>query len=289
MTIKTIRPSEVTELLSKRKSYKDGAYYRWHTASRLLTVSTDCKREYRYRVTEIPCDGDGRAFHLTKLDAGTDPEETGYSLQVNDAGPGWDICPCKGHERHDHCKHLDSMRGILRNGWYISDAEMATEAPVSPEPTDAEITDMGDRWEAEHAQDAPPAVVEPEPLRPVGMTITRRQSDPVTVWCGRDGTACPVVVLMLDYGVPLLQIYDFSPFAGAKPGSHAGGVRGDLIQWGGSSHRNGTIPGRHEPAFLGVIVYGLHPCCLLDELLEDAPPVIAERLQAAILATNLPY
>lgn len=171
MTAKTIRPSEVTELLPSRKSYKPGACFRWHTASRILTTTTDLKTEQRYWLTEYPVDDvDSRDFVLQKLDDGTDPESDSYTVFLADA-QGFDSCDCRGQLRWGHCKHVDAVRAILANGWLITDAEQAAEAPVSTFPTDDEINSMGDLFESEHSEEA---------LTPV-ETPTMHDDDPATL------------------------------------------------------------------------------------------------------------
>ncbi len=134
MTLKPIRPGRLTlGMLPERKSYCRGARIEWHTASRVLgTVTTGTKRPptHYYRVTELPvADRDGRAFTLEKLDDGTDPEADAYTVFLATDSAASDSCECRGFLRWGYCKHLDGVRLLLANEWWILPAPAPTFVP----------------------------------------------------------------------------------------------------------------------------------------------------------------
>jgi hypothetical protein len=69
-----------------------------------------------YVLCEFPADFAGRAFMLTKLDAGTDKAEERYSCFVARDGKNR-LCECKGFHFAGHCRHLEALDALLANGW----------------------------------------------------------------------------------------------------------------------------------------------------------------------------
>jgi len=93
----------------------------------------------RYAVLEFPVGGpgwDGRAFNLIKDD--------GSDYQVFLARNGHDCrCDCIGAERFGHCRHMDAMRHLLREG-RLEDPRggFPVEPWPSPEQVAAERKDL---------------------------------------------------------------------------------------------------------------------------------------------------
>jgi hypothetical protein len=114
-------PATFTNLLPATKSDPKGrSAYEWEPtasagpAAGVLTIKQP--RGYtRYVLCEFGTPWDGRAFHLSKIDAGTDPSEEAYSCFV--ARNGQDRrCECKGFERWANCKHLAALIDLIQNG-----------------------------------------------------------------------------------------------------------------------------------------------------------------------------
>jgi hypothetical protein len=111
-----------TEILPERKSSKHSAL-NWTPAgddfgplAGVLTVHTD-RATVKYAVAEFPTPWPGRAFHLAKVTAGTDPESESYSVFCSHHGPAGDSCDCRGFTFKATCKHRDAARALLANGW----------------------------------------------------------------------------------------------------------------------------------------------------------------------------
>ncbi len=107
-----------TELLPPTKSERHGALI-WEPAAEnatspfagVLTI-TGTRAHCRYRVEEFPADEPGRAFLLFKLDEGTDRTEERYGCFV--AKNGMHLCECRGFIATRNCKHLASLRELVR-------------------------------------------------------------------------------------------------------------------------------------------------------------------------------
>src|SRR5262245_30300106 len=57
----------------------------------------------------------GTAYKLSKFAAGGgDPEESEYHVHFDPDGTR--SCPCKGHQRHGHCKHADGLAKLRELG-----------------------------------------------------------------------------------------------------------------------------------------------------------------------------
>jgi hypothetical protein len=82
-----------------------------------LTVDTARSRVV-YAVAEFPTTWHGRAFRLTKLGPGTDPESDCYHVFVS---PDPRVCrrDCRGFTfgRGRPCKHIEAVRALLDNRW----------------------------------------------------------------------------------------------------------------------------------------------------------------------------
>ena len=74
-----------------------------------------------YSVTESPA-SIGRSFYLSKLlctaptRKGTQPGAEGYIVEATAGGVG-DRCECRGWQSRGTCRHLDSIRALIANGW----------------------------------------------------------------------------------------------------------------------------------------------------------------------------
>ncbi|MCE9561106.1 MAG: hypothetical protein K8U57_03530 [Planctomycetes bacterium] len=69
-----------------------------------------------YTVAELPTRWEGRAFQLSKIDGGTDNDETGYSVFICRAGQDH-LCGCKGFSRWHSCKHVAALVAAMENRW----------------------------------------------------------------------------------------------------------------------------------------------------------------------------
>jgi len=69
-----------------------------------------------YTLREIKTDWMGRAFTLTKNFGfdGTDQTEETYSVFIAGKMGAWDECGCRGFAAHRHCKHVDAIKGLIR-------------------------------------------------------------------------------------------------------------------------------------------------------------------------------
>jgi hypothetical protein len=67
------------------------------------------KEQADYFLTAVPADF-GRAFRLEKIG-----EEDGEAYHVNLDGQQR-TCECKGHLRHNHCKHADGLAALIAAG-----------------------------------------------------------------------------------------------------------------------------------------------------------------------------
>lgn len=71
-----------------------------------------------YRVGEIPAAG-GRAFLLYRgaeaVEKDPDHEER-YGVFIAYCGDASDLCECKGHSAHGHCKHVDALKALIGAG-----------------------------------------------------------------------------------------------------------------------------------------------------------------------------
>ena len=110
-----------TELLPATKTEPKGSGIDWTPsigtgpAAGVLTVKQ--KRLYAsYVVCEFPTDWAGRAFHMVKLDAGSDKTEERYNCFVAGSGSARQ-CDCKGFHFSGHCKHLAALEALIENNW----------------------------------------------------------------------------------------------------------------------------------------------------------------------------
>lgn len=91
-----------------------------------------------YLVVEYPTRWDGRAVRLAKVvgSPGSDATAESYDVFVSRNGQDHRCC-CRGHQRWGACKHVDTLRALLENGWL--DAEMANpDADVSSDEAPAD-------------------------------------------------------------------------------------------------------------------------------------------------------
>lgn len=109
-----------TELLPARKSSKKSAI-RWTPVAGdtqvagVLVVDTDLASA-AYTVSEFVTGWAGRGFLFAKLMPGTDKTEESYSVFCAPREEQ-DRCECKGWTFKGTCKHRDSARALLANGW----------------------------------------------------------------------------------------------------------------------------------------------------------------------------
>ena len=110
-----------TEVLPERKASKRSAI-NWRPvtgdgfAAGVLTVHTD-RASVAYAVSEFSTGWPGRGITFKKLTEGTYATAESYSVFCATAGPAADTCDCKGFTYKATCKHLDSARALLANGW----------------------------------------------------------------------------------------------------------------------------------------------------------------------------
>jgi hypothetical protein len=85
---------------------------RYDPLASVLSMSIG-KQAFAYWLEVLPTDfEDTLAVRLTKAPSCRKPDEPdAYDVAI---GPDTASCECKGHLRHGHCKHLDSVR-VLRD------------------------------------------------------------------------------------------------------------------------------------------------------------------------------
>lgn len=120
--------------LPARKGSCVGAALTWCPCTRVLDLGTDRRTRRAYHVCELAAAAEfgGRAFLLTKLVPGTDPEAGRYACLVSHAGPGRDSCECRGFLRWGNCAHLDGLRAVIANDWFVIPAGVAVESEGPP-------------------------------------------------------------------------------------------------------------------------------------------------------------
>ena len=130
----------LTELLTRRDSYAAGACVNFCPCRKWMDVTVGRRGSTGYGIEELPIGHEfgGRAFTLTKTSVGTDHEAEQYSCLISHRGPDADTCECKGYYRFYHCKHLDSLRALLANGWLDLPNPLAA-APESETYTSADV------------------------------------------------------------------------------------------------------------------------------------------------------
>ena len=110
-----------TEVLPARKSSKKSAI-NWRPVTDdgftvgVLTIHTD-RASVAYTVSEFSTGWAGRGLTFKKLTTGTDAESESYSVFCATDRPAADTCCCKGFTFKGTCKHADSARALLANGW----------------------------------------------------------------------------------------------------------------------------------------------------------------------------
>lgn len=134
----TRRPT-LTEVLPTRTPKARPAAIRFTPGQRpgtgLVTIQAG-RVPCEYLVVEYPTRWDGRAVRLAKVEGtpGSDTTADGYDVFVGRNGQDC-RCDCRGFEAHGRCKHVETLRALLANGWL--DIELAdpgadageTEAP----------------------------------------------------------------------------------------------------------------------------------------------------------------
>jgi hypothetical protein len=67
-----------------------------------------------FYLSRVPSDFD-TAWQLEKFaaDDGSDPSERVYHVLCTE---GHSSCDCKGHQRHEHCRHASAVEALLRAG-----------------------------------------------------------------------------------------------------------------------------------------------------------------------------
>ncbi len=128
-------PVTFTELLPPQTSSKHNSI-NWSPGrtrgTGLLAVHT-MRSTVSYLVIEFGCDGEGRAFHMAKVDEGTDREEVTYDVFCG-RNPRDHQCSCKGFAfgRGKPCKHINAIAALLENEGLWNRCELANpEADVS--------------------------------------------------------------------------------------------------------------------------------------------------------------
>lgn len=74
----------------------------------VFCIATGKKSQF-YTFREIPCEIGGRGFAVHRLGQGTL-----YHVRVG--GPEDRSCECLGFLRWDHCKHVDGLTALVRQG-----------------------------------------------------------------------------------------------------------------------------------------------------------------------------
>lgn len=110
-----------------------------------------------YLVVEYPTRWDGRAVRLAKVTPGSDATADGYDVFVGRNGQDHRCC-CRGHERHGHCKHVDTLRALLENGWLDAalsnpDADVSSDEAPADQPEPAWATEEAARQADAEAAD----------------------------------------------------------------------------------------------------------------------------------------
>lgn len=112
-------PATFTDLLPPTKNEPKGAAFDFTPSAGgppagVLTIKN--RRVYAsYVVREFPTDWAGRAFHLAKLDEGSDKGEERYSCFVGRNGQD-KRCECKGFAYTGGCKHLAALAALIEAG-----------------------------------------------------------------------------------------------------------------------------------------------------------------------------
>jgi len=107
-----------TELLPARKTNRHAVCRFTPSADEygptagLLEIETE-RAGTVYRVEEFPTGWEGRGFRLTKVTGG----EEAYFVFCSQHGAEGDSCDCKGMTYAGNCKHTDSVRACVGNGW----------------------------------------------------------------------------------------------------------------------------------------------------------------------------
>lgn len=83
-----------------------------------FAVVDDDKLTTAYCVSETPC-SIGRSFFFSKVGgktAGTDKTRAGYVVEAGPTG-ATDRCECRSWQVRGVCRHLDTIRTLIANGW----------------------------------------------------------------------------------------------------------------------------------------------------------------------------
>jgi hypothetical protein len=96
-----------------------------------------------YRVFEIPgVPFPARAFRLTKLAGGSDPEAGHYDVLIDPAGRS--ACECRGFLRHGTaCKHIGAVTALAAAGAFDPPADL--DPPARDWPSERQLADDADR------------------------------------------------------------------------------------------------------------------------------------------------
>ncbi len=81
-----------------------------HHGHQFLTLTVDGETT-DYRITEVPSDF-GRGFTLDKLAGDTGAVEDTYTVHLGQPTE----CECKGFQRWQHCKHVESLIALTECG-----------------------------------------------------------------------------------------------------------------------------------------------------------------------------
>lgn len=112
-----------------------------------------------YLVVEYPTRWDGRAVRLAKVmgSPGSDATAESYDVFVGRNGQDHRCC-CRGHQRWGACKHVDTLRALLENGWLDAalsnpDADAGETEPPADQPEPAWATEEAARQADAEAAD----------------------------------------------------------------------------------------------------------------------------------------
>ncbi|HEV3436899.1 MAG TPA: SWIM zinc finger family protein [Gemmata sp.] len=118
-------PTTYVEVLPAQKSSLQNAI-KWTPSERqpgagLLEICTT-RLSATYFNIEYGTPWDGRAFNLSKVTPGSDPESESYDVFCHRGGQNHQ-CSCKGfaYGRGRACKHIEAALALISNNWLRSE------------------------------------------------------------------------------------------------------------------------------------------------------------------------